>query len=105
MIAKKLDSLSEDAGYLLSAASKAIESKDPALVFANASDIKRRMVKLDIAAQWDAIMADLDANRAWEAMRKLVGITYTVTPQRLPANLQAALMHLAHVDTDASAAA
>lgn len=105
MLPRKLDSMSEDASRLLGVVSKAIESKDPAFVFASPSEIRSRLVKLGLADQWTAIAGELAADRPWEAMRKLIGAAYLVTPQRLAADLQAALMHLAHRDADAAVAA
>lgn len=100
----KMDAMLEDAGHLLAIVSKAIETGNVDLVFGSHSKVEKLFARLGRKHEWDAIMLTIAAGYRWEAMRKLVGSTYVATPQRLRPDLQAALMHKAHMDMTASAA-
>ena len=60
---------------------------------------------MGLADQWAAVQGDLSAGLYWDALRKLVGASYVVSPERLRPDQQSMLMHLATQDTDTLVAA
>lgn len=97
-MASRMDAMLEDAGHLLAVVSNAIEANNSKLVFNDSSKVEMIFARLCRKNEWDAIEDELTAGHQWEAMRKLVGSTYVATPERLRPDLQAALMHRAHLD-------
>ncbi len=100
-----LDTRTEDARSFLTIASSAIEAKDPRLVFGNNSRVAALVRRMGLADRWAAAQADLTAGHRWDVLRRLVGASYVVSPERLRPDEQAMLTHLATLEAETAVAA
>jgi hypothetical protein len=78
-------------------ASAALEARDASLVFWDRARIERFLA--ESRAGNGNITGEIDAGRLWEALRRLVGASYVLTPSRLRPDQQAMLTHLANQET------
>lgn len=100
-----LDTKTEDARSFLAIASNAIEARDPHLVFGNNSKAATFVRGMGLADRWIAVQPDLAAGHRWDVLRRLVGASYVVSPERLRPDEQAMLTHLATLEADTAIAA